>query len=528
VVRVPKRLAVVVAVSVAAAAGVTGSPAPVPALAPAVAGAATKPGPIDRAVARLQAAQRSDGGFAATPNASKSDPVVSVWATLALTTVGIHPADQPAKGTTAYDYLTGDDEGRGGVRSKLQDTSDIAAVALVMNAIGEANGPTAVAAVSALVERRDEGGGFPETPGGKPELKATALAMLALVNDPVPARRDLATKAAGWLTKAFYAKGWGPTARARPRPDTTGLALQALWAVEPDEITLTSKAQAFLNASGNGDGGFGGARPSESQPLATAWVMQGLQATGIDPKTYSTGGAAVAPKAYLTKAQDEAGGFGDTLTTAQILPGFNATGFAVTGVKRGSPRASDRAGTPERKHGAAAGDEGGSDAHSGATTDGSGSGSGGSGTSDDGGSGSGPTGGGTSTPAGTGGGTGTPAASVPDTPVPPAATPPAPASTPTPAPTPAPAPAKPADDTVAAAGGAGDDKSDDPPAASPTQQVNGVVVGARAAAASSAPGVAAGAGGSGDSGTAVLGGLIVALVLVGTQLERRRPRRIAS
>jgi hypothetical protein len=526
VVRVPKRLAVVVAVSAAAAVGLPGPAAPVPALAPAVAGAAKKPGPIDRAVQRLQAAQNEDGGFGKEPGA-RSDPVTSLWATLALAAAGINPNDQPGTGTTAFEYVS--DEGRGWRR--FRGTGDMAAFALVMRASGPGATPAQVSTTGELLKREHSGGGFAETPGGLPELRATALATLALLHDPAQQRRRIETAAAitratGWLKKAFSRTGWGPTARARPRPDTTGLAMQALLAVDPDDPEtreLLDQVTPWLTRNVNADGGLGASDLRESDPRATAWAMQGIVANRQDPKTFATNLDNRTPKQYLEKQQRTDGGFGDTLTTALVLPGFNATGFSLDPVAMGSPRASRNAGGEKVDNGAGTGGSGGSDSQSGAQAgqngdDGApGNDDGDEDTSDGG------------TPSGGGGGGGTPPSGAPDAPSAPAPTAtPAPTPTPTPPPAAPPDPPKPADDTVAAAGGNGDEEDDETPPGAATKQVNGVVVGARAAAASAAPGVAAGAGDTGDRGTAVLGGLIVALVLVGTQLERRRPRRIVS
>jgi hypothetical protein len=514
VVRVPKRLAVVVAVSAAAAVGLPGPAATVPALAPVVAVAAKKPGPIDRAVQRLQAAQNKDGGFGKQPGEA-SDPVTSVWAALALAAVGVHPADQPARGTTALDYLAGKDGGAGGVLRRLTDSSDLAAYAILMQSIDE--GFRAVSAVSSLEERIAGSGGIPERMGGVAEVRPTALATLAFAKDEAR-RQELAERSTRWLKEAFFKEGWGARARAAARPDMTGLALQALFAggqEDEEKRELSDKATKFLYDELNPDGGLGTTRTAASDPRSTAYVMQGLKLSGTDPGTWGTNLDGKTPKTYLTGQQDTDGGFGDTLTTAQILPGFNATGYSPkTPVTTGSPLASKRSGEVERERerknaAKEQGTGGGADVLDEADTQNDGDGRDPS-TSDD----------------------GSPETATPSSPAgnpePPPAPAAPPAATPSPAPAPAtPAPEKPADDTVAAAG-TGDDEDDPTPDGAATKQVDGVVVGARAAAASTAPGVAAGAGDAGDRGTAVLGGLIVALILVGTQLERRRPKRIVS
>jgi hypothetical protein len=487
-----------------------------------VAIAAEQPGPIVRALRSLQAAQNRDGGFGRRAG-DPSDPKTSVWATLAMVSLGIHPADQPRTNSSALEYLVGDGKpGSTGIQRRLQDSSDLAAFMLVMQAIGAPD--LGVGAGSELKERLASTGGIPERAGGTPTTQATALATLALLGDRV--NSGSAQDTARWLKTAASGKGWGATSGAAPRPGTTGMAVTALMAVDSADIR-NSRAQSYLLSAVNDDGGFGGARPTSSEPVATAWAMLGLRAVGNKPRDVR-GGTGVSTATYLARQQDdEDGGFGDTLATAQILPGFNASGLTVEKplVRGKSNLVSRNAGAVDRDNGAGTGGkvDGGPaegskvdpDGDEDGTPDGNPSGdepTGGEPTGDD------PT---DDAPPAPGDG-GTPTADIPSSPAP---VTPAPS---TPTPTPAPTPPKPADDTVASAGGDGKDEDDDTAADAATKQVNGVVVGARAAAASSPPGLDAGGGDAGDRGAAVLGGLIVALVLVGTQLERRRPKRIVS
>jgi hypothetical protein len=494
-------------------------------LAPSVAIAAEKPGPIVRALRSLQAAQNRDGGFGRRAG-DPSDPKTSVWATLAMVSLGIHPADQPRTNSSAFEYLVGDGKpGSDGIQGKLQDSSDLAAFMLVMQAIGVPD--LGVGAGNELKKRQDRGGGgIPERKGTPPTTQATALATLAFLGDRV--NSGSAQDTARWLKTAASGKGWGATSGAAPRPGTTGMAVTALMAVDSADIR-NSRAQSYLLSAVNDDGGFGGTRPTPSEPVATAWAMLGLRAVGNKPRDVR-GGTGISTATYLARQQnDEDGGFGDTLATAQILPGFNASGLTVEKplVRGKSNRVSRNAGAVDRENGAGPGGDNDGQPGEGSKVDPNGDEDG---TPDGNPSGDEPTGDQSTgddptddAPPAPGDG-GTPTADIPSSPAP--ATP-AP-STPTPTPAPTPTPPKPADDTVASAGGDGKDEDDETAADAATKQVNGVVVGARAAAASSPPGLDAGGGDAGDRGAAVLGGLIVALVLVGTQLERRRPKRIVS
>lgn len=522
VVRVPKRLAVVAALSVAASAGLVGPAGPVTALGPSAARAAKGPSRVEQALRRLQLSENRDGGFGAKPGAA-SDPVTSVWSALAMASLGINPAGQPQTGTTILEYLIGKGDARKDPHWKdLTASTDLAAFVLVTRATGPVAEPASVTAVSKLAERITPGGGVLEQPGDSvASVAATALTTLALVKDPV--RSETAKETVAWLKKAFSGGGWGATRGAAARPATTGLALQALWAVEPQEQRLTPQAQTYLGDHANDDGGFGTTGAKTSDPRSTAWVMQGLQATGVDPRTYATGLDNVGPRTYLTKQQQPDGGFGDTLATAQTIPGFNATGYVLDPVAAGSNLASRVATGDRRKNGAKPGGPGGAEEMSGGKANNGGTTPGGSNAP-----------GGSKTPSGNSaspGASDTPGATPSATPTPSPTAAPTPSPAPTPAPTPTPTPTTTTSTTTtpkptAAAGGKGGEE--DPPDAGAQQQVNGLVVGANAAAASTGPSVATGGGDAGDRGAAILGGLIVALVLVGTQLERRRPRRVVS
>ncbi|MEV4423441.1 prenyltransferase/squalene oxidase repeat-containing protein, partial [Patulibacter sp. NPDC049589] len=476
---------------------------PLPLAGPTAAHAATA-GTVDRAVRRLQAAQRSDGGFGAEVGAKASDAAASIWAGLALAAVGVHPGDQPAKGTTLLAYLR-----RQG--SKVADTGDLARLVLVLRPAGEADSAAGRAALAALRTRQSTDGGFPDGPSGASRVEATAFAVLALHDGA--GRADVAAGAA-WLQSARGDEGWGATKGAVQRSRPTALALQALEATDtlaPDAPDVVA-GQRFLLDRSNDDGGLGDRSGARSDPVSTAWATQGLKVTGIDPlsarqTTGALGDETV--RTYLRARQRSDGGFGSTVRTAQVLPGLNGTPLPLTAVARGSDLASDEAPSDGRANaarggGSGSGSDGLDDAKAGPGSQPSGGAGSGSGSGSGSGAGSTPS----STPPAS-------SSSPPATQVPPvtstpptttSAAPPASTTSATP-PTTTTGPA-PATDT---AGG---------------QQVGGTVVGAGSAPA--AAGVATGGGGSGDDGVAIA--LAVVLVVVfgaGAQLERRRPRRVA-
>ena len=485
VVRSPKLRVSAVAALAVAATGIGAGPlvgGPVVGTTPAA--AARKLGPLDRAVQRLQAAQRSDGGFAPTVRDRRSDPSVTVLAALALASVGVHPADQPAKGTTLLAYLDRHADA-------LSRTEDLARLVLVLRAAGEADRPAGTAALATLLARqRADDGAFPAGATGGARTVPTALAAIALAGGD-EAQRAAAGRAIAWLGTAHRRTGsglgWGATAGATPRPDVTGLVLQALQAGATPEFELSGGGQAYLVDALSTSGGYAGARAGRPTPQATATVLQGLRAVGFDPRQFSSQDSS--PIRYLQRQQDDEGGFGDTAATAAVLPGLNGVAFPLRAVQRGSTRASAKAAEPERAGAAAGGGGGGgSAAQSQAQA---------SGTSDRDAPGR-P--GGSST--GTGGGGPSSGASVPD------------------------ASGAPTGTTTAAAPPTATTSTGPTPPAGDADEVSGQVVGAGAAPQTA--GVAAGGDGDGDGGDGpiiALGGLLAVAALSGAVLEGRGPRR---
>ncbi|MSW52889.1 MAG: hypothetical protein F2817_18625, partial [Actinobacteria bacterium] len=309
---------------------------------PAAARAAAPKGPLDRAVARLQAAQRDDGGFGTTPGARPSDPATSAWAALALASVGVHPADQPRRGTTALAYL----EARAG---DLTATEDLARVVLVLAAAGRGAGDAARDAARELARRQRPDGGLPDRSTGPARLGPTAFAVLALATADDADARAAVGRGATWLRAAAGPGGWGVAPGSPARPDTTALGLQALQAAEPGEVPLSQRAYDAFGRRANPDGGFGGSDRRRSTAPATAAVLQGIRAFGVDPAKYVAlnGTNSTNTVAYLRGLQRPDGGFGDTTTTARVLPGLNGVAFPLRPVGRGSDRANGSAPEPE-------------------------------------------------------------------------------------------------------------------------------------------------------------------------------------
>lgn len=86
--------------------------------------------------------------------------------------------------------------------------------------------------------------------------------------------------------------------------DLSGPYVQALSQVRslPGVSSALSRAEAYMRSSQNPDGGFG----SPSDPFATSWTLQGIEALGNSAASWSVGENI--PLTYLTEQQEEDGG----------------------------------------------------------------------------------------------------------------------------------------------------------------------------------------------------------------------------
>jgi energy-coupling factor transport system substrate-specific component len=103
-------------------------------------------------------------------------------------------------------------------------------------------------------------------------------------------------------------------------PAAASLALAVVLASPASlaEASSASRARAYLEASQNADGGFGGARGQASNQLHTGWVSLGLAASGRNPRDVIRGG-----KTPIDYMRSHAGGLasdlGETERTILVL-----------------------------------------------------------------------------------------------------------------------------------------------------------------------------------------------------------------
>lgn len=238
-----------------------------------------------RAAAWLVAAQNSDGGWGASPEAD-SKPDITAWTMLGLEAAGRNPLDVSRGGNTPVDYLRSKARG-------LSSAGDFARTILALEGAGvnprDFGGRDLVAA---LGKRRRSNGSFEGWPG------STAFAIIALRAGGAAGPLD---SSISWLAKAQNGDGgWGDTPGSPSTADGTGAAIQAI----PGSVA-GRRGLAYLRKTQRSGGGFslGGSGAVNSQ--STAWAVQGMIALGTDPAKVEKGGKSALD--YLSARQDADG-----------------------------------------------------------------------------------------------------------------------------------------------------------------------------------------------------------------------------
>jgi energy-coupling factor transport system substrate-specific component len=214
----------------------------------------------------LERQQNADGGYGATPSAS-SNLDMTAWAMLGMEASGRNPLDLSSRGRTPVDFLRS---------HPASSTADLEKVILALEGASISSrsfaGRDLVAALRAKRSRNGSWGGF---------IDLTAFGVFALRAAGVPASE--LGRTASWLRTAQNDDGgWGYEPGSFSTPDSTGSALQALALV--GGRSARADGIAYLRRAQGGDGGWGG----NSQ--GTAWALQGLIASGVNPSSVSSGG----------------------------------------------------------------------------------------------------------------------------------------------------------------------------------------------------------------------------------------------
>jgi hypothetical protein len=286
---------------------------------------------LERTVRYLQSAQRENGGFAEPGTEPGSD--FTAWVALALAAAGINPRDQTTAkqhwvgGHSAYSYLAEH-------AHEASLTTDFERELLVVDAAGTSpynfgGVDLAGAILGRQITSGSNAGAFPHEAGETtPGVNDTIFAILALSPIHEPAVEAAVARATQWLEAQQKCDGswnWSYTPRmgscnpkerrllpeeARGEVDMTGAALEALNAVRHPDPGGQEKAFEYLREGETANGGFKEfLTENEPNVASTAWVVQAMWSAGINPESWLTrsGLATEEPLGYLASMQQEDG-----------------------------------------------------------------------------------------------------------------------------------------------------------------------------------------------------------------------------
>jgi hypothetical protein len=276
---------------------------------------------LDGTVRFLQSAQNSDGGFGVNGNVGEpSNPKLTAWVAIALATAGINPQNQAQPGgESAFGYLA-DHAGELGV------TTDFERVLLVVDAAGtSAQDFGGVDLIQAILQRQLPQGGFVhEEDGHAPAINDTVFAILALSPIHEAAVQSAVEAAVQWLEREQNSNGSWPAVCAKNvsscgadppgETDMTAAAVEALNAAGMHDTKAQSEALAYLRRAQNPDGGFSETAPEPGEPggresdtASTSWAVQAIFSAGENPEGWTQTSSGREPLDYLESMQHENG-----------------------------------------------------------------------------------------------------------------------------------------------------------------------------------------------------------------------------
>jgi energy-coupling factor transport system substrate-specific component len=248
--------------------------------------------PLSRELAFLASAQNPDGGFGGAHGQSSSE-LYSGWAAMGLAAAGRDPLSLRRDGRSVLDALRGE-------ASSLQGAGDLERTILALHACGvsvhalpRGAGGAGRDPVLRLMRFRGSDGSF----GHLSNL--TAFAVFALRAAGYPTSNTAVRDAGGWLRRqqngdggfGFGTRGSGSDV------DDTAAVVQALIDAGIRGPAI-ARASAFLVRAQNPDGGYPQQMGGASNAQSTAWAIQGLIASGREPRTVRREGSR-SPLAYL-------------------------------------------------------------------------------------------------------------------------------------------------------------------------------------------------------------------------------------
>jgi len=273
---------------------------------PVLARSATTSGAISSAVAYLQRAQDSNGGFGGAPG-QRSSELYSAWAAMGLAAAGRDPLRVTRSGHSVLDALRAE-------ASTLEDAGDDERTILALHACGlPASAFPGTSLVDKLLRERSSDGSFDHL------VNITAFAIFALRVAGSSADNQVVNAAGRWLAAqqnpdggfGFAGRGGGEDV------DDTAAALQGVIDASGQRgSSVVARAAAFLRHTQNPDGGFPQQTGGESNAQSTAWAVQGLSATGENVNAVKRAGSR-SPLGYLESLVAPDGSVRYSRTSAQ-------------------------------------------------------------------------------------------------------------------------------------------------------------------------------------------------------------------
>jgi energy-coupling factor transport system substrate-specific component len=243
---------------------------------------------ISRAVAYLQHAQNSDGGFGGAPGQHSSE-LYTAWAAIGLAAAGRDPLTLTRDGHSVLTALRAE-------ASTLEGAGDDERTILALHACGlPASDFPGTSLLAKLVHERSSDGSFGHL------VNITAFAIFALRVAGSSADNLLVSDAGRWIAAqqdsdggfGFAGRGGGEDV------DDTAAALQAVIDASGQRGgAVVAHAVAYLRRAQNPDGGFPQQLGGQSNAQSTAWAVQGLDAAGVNVSAVKRGHSR-SPLAYL-------------------------------------------------------------------------------------------------------------------------------------------------------------------------------------------------------------------------------------
>jgi energy-coupling factor transport system substrate-specific component len=261
---------------------------------------------ISRAVAYLQRAQDSNGGFGGAPGQPSSE-LYSAWAAMGLAAAGHDPLRLTRDGHSVLGALRGE-------AATLEGAGDYERTILALHACGlPASAFPGMSLVGRLLRERASDGSFAHL------VNITAFAIFALRVAGSSADNGIVNVAGRWLAAQQSSDGgFGFAGRgAGEDVDDTAAALQGVIDASGQRSSVVvARAVAYLRRAQNPDGGFPQQPGGESNAQSTAWAVQGLSAAGVSVNAFKRGGSR-SPLGYLESLAAPDGSVRYSRTSAQ-------------------------------------------------------------------------------------------------------------------------------------------------------------------------------------------------------------------